>query len=231
MSKNRQDLELKPRRAPEQRRSAATVDAILEAAARVLEARGAPGYNTNEIAGVAGVSIGSLYQYFPNKDAITGALIHRELLALLTAITAIPVTSSWTERMRWLIQIAVDQQLGQPNLSRLLDREEGRLPLRDGLHEIHSRLVTAVQDIVQAVPTDVGGRHGEVTGDVIAIIRGMVDAAGERDERDAPPLVERVQRAVFGYLGYLTDIEGIPAIDRRVRAPQRPVANDSPSRR
>ena len=66
---------LEPRKAPAQARSTATVAAILEAAARILETDGLAGYSTNAIARRAGVSVGSLYQYFPGKDAITRALI------------------------------------------------------------------------------------------------------------------------------------------------------------
>ena len=67
------DKPLNPRKKPGQGRSIATVEAILEAAARILETRGFVGYNTNDIASVAGVSVGSLYQYFPIKAAISGA--------------------------------------------------------------------------------------------------------------------------------------------------------------
>lgn len=59
-----------PRRRPIQARSTALVDAILRAAIRVLEREGAPGFTTIRVAEVAGVSVGSLYQYFPNKHAI-----------------------------------------------------------------------------------------------------------------------------------------------------------------
>ena len=60
---------------PGQARSQETVNIILEASARILESDGFRGFNTNAIATKAGVSIGSLYQYFPNKDAIILALI------------------------------------------------------------------------------------------------------------------------------------------------------------
>lgn len=58
-----------PRKQPQQRRSRATVDKILAAAAQVLAEEG-DGATTDRIAARAGVSIGSLYQYFPNKDAL-----------------------------------------------------------------------------------------------------------------------------------------------------------------
>jgi AcrR family transcriptional regulator len=64
----------KPRKKPLQERSLATYDAILEASTRIFGERGYAGATTNDIAELAGVSIGSLYQYFPNKDALIGAL-------------------------------------------------------------------------------------------------------------------------------------------------------------
>ena len=66
---------LKARKMPGQARSQETVTVILEASARILESDGLRGFNTNAIAERAGVSVGSLYQYFPNKDAIVLALI------------------------------------------------------------------------------------------------------------------------------------------------------------
>jgi len=65
------------RKTPRQARARATVDAILFAAAHILKTQGQPGFTTNRIAEVAGVSIGSLYQYFPNKQAIIDALRER----------------------------------------------------------------------------------------------------------------------------------------------------------
>lgn len=65
------------RKKPAQERSKATVDAILDATARVLRKEGYDRASTNRIAEAAGVSIGSLYQYFPSKEALTAALIDR----------------------------------------------------------------------------------------------------------------------------------------------------------
>ncbi len=70
---------LVPRKQPVQSRSKATVEVVLEAAAQVFESGGYNGANTNLIARRAGVSIGSLYQYFPGKDAILYALMKRHM--------------------------------------------------------------------------------------------------------------------------------------------------------
>lgn len=74
------------RKTPVQDRSRFMVDVILEAATRVFDREGAAG-TTNRIADVAGVSIGSLYQYFPNKHAIMAALAWRHLEESRAALT------------------------------------------------------------------------------------------------------------------------------------------------
>ena len=76
MASNRSSFQ---RRSPKQARSRATLEAILEAAAQILERRGPPGLTTNDVAERAGVSIGTLYQYFPDKTAILVAAARREL--------------------------------------------------------------------------------------------------------------------------------------------------------
>lgn len=65
-------------RAPRQKRSQETADAIVEAAARVFAEMGLERATTNRIAEVAGVSVGSLYQYFPDKHALLTAIFVRE---------------------------------------------------------------------------------------------------------------------------------------------------------
>ena len=74
------------RRKPSQARSRRAVEAIIEASAQVLEGRGYQGATTNRIAERAGVSVGTLYQYFNNKDEIFNALIEKEAAIFLSAI-------------------------------------------------------------------------------------------------------------------------------------------------
>lgn len=69
------------RRIPKQERSRALVDAILEAAERLVRARGVAAMTTPAVAELAGVSVGSLYQYFPSKHALVAALIERHAIS------------------------------------------------------------------------------------------------------------------------------------------------------
>ncbi|MCA9685421.1 MAG: TetR/AcrR family transcriptional regulator, partial [Myxococcales bacterium] len=75
------------RRMPSQVRSKATVEAILIAAAQILEREGPEGATTNAIAALAGVSIGSLYQYFDDREAIIEALASRHAEQLQTMLS------------------------------------------------------------------------------------------------------------------------------------------------
>ncbi len=77
---------VKMRKKPTQARAGATVDAIVEAAAQVLQKEGEEGFTTARVAERAGVSIGSIYQYFPNKDAILLALLRKEREAIAADI-------------------------------------------------------------------------------------------------------------------------------------------------
>ncbi len=71
--------QLKPRKKPTQERSKETVDIILKAAIQVFERKGYTNTTTNHIASRAGVSIGTIYQYFPNKNSILYELMDRHI--------------------------------------------------------------------------------------------------------------------------------------------------------
>jgi len=191
------------RKAPRQRRSTHTVEAILEAAALVLEADGLEGFNTNAVARRAGASIGTLYQYFPSKDALTLALLIREEAKAHAAAVAAAALPSWRDALTAFIEVGARQQLTRPHLARLLDQEEERPHIRaakDGAHSF-SELLHVVLDKPGAPPHLYDpARRALAAADLLAIIRAMVDAAGQRGETDVDDLARRVRAAAFGYL-------------------------------
>lgn len=101
-----------PRKIPRQARSRATVDRILDAAARLFDAHGYRATTTNHVAEEAEVSVGSLYQYFPSKDALLTALAERHLDAAApaareTAASLEPGALGPAELARLLIETSV----------------------------------------------------------------------------------------------------------------------------
>ncbi|MEE3625635.1 TetR/AcrR family transcriptional regulator [Nitrospirillum sp. BR 11752] len=193
--------DLKPRKSPTQARAAETVRIILEAAARILEARGLAGFNTNAVAERAGVSVGSLYQYFPGKDALTAALIQRDGEVLREEMAAAARLPAARAALSGMIAAAVGHQLRRPILARLLDIEESRLPLGEQQDEKTKELQDLLDQVLARVDLPAGLSTDTAGADLFAIVRGMVDHAGSRGEVDAPDLQHRVERAVFGYLG------------------------------
>ena len=79
---------LEPRKTPVQARSTATVEAIFEATIQVLLKAGLEGLTTTRVAERAGVSVGTLYQYFPHKQALLRAVLEMHLLTVVEAVEA-----------------------------------------------------------------------------------------------------------------------------------------------
>jgi AcrR family transcriptional regulator len=114
------------RRKPRQRRAQQTVKAILDAVVRILKRQGAHAVTTNHIAEVAGVSIGSVYQYFPDKRAIFAALHQRhieEIDRLIETTLVENATSSLESLMRAMIDAMVEAHTGDPELYQALFTE------------------------------------------------------------------------------------------------------------
>ncbi|MFC3579300.1 TetR/AcrR family transcriptional regulator [Sphingomonas hylomeconis] len=176
------------------------MDAIIEAAARILEEQGHGGFTTNAVAELAGVSIGTLYQYFPDKDALLGALIARETAGLVEGAEAACMLATGQQALDALVRAAVRHQVRRPRLARLLDFEEARLPLDAGTQVVRSRFVAILAEILARPDFPEQSDIAAATGDVASIMRGMIDAAGERGEQGQDALVARVRRAVLGYL-------------------------------
>jgi AcrR family transcriptional regulator len=109
MAKRPQATEIK-RRIPRQARATETVEAILEAATQILEAGGLAAFTTNAVAERAGVSIGTLYQYFTDKNELLRAIAQRELRTTLANVARVLADDSGTpeQRVRGVVRAIVN---------------------------------------------------------------------------------------------------------------------------
>lgn len=152
-----------PRKSASQERSRLTVDAILDATARVLMKEGYDQASTNRIAAVAGVSIGSLYQYFPSKEALVAAVSERhsnEVLQLMRNVLAKVAVRPIETAAREFVSVAIEGHRVNPKLHRVLAEQIPRIGRLENVEAINQ--------------------------DVHALIRGYLDA--HRDEIDVADL-------------------------------------------
>lgn len=198
---------INPRKLPRQRRATATVDAILQAAAQVIATGGLTRFNTNQVAARAGVSIGSLYQYFPGKDAIMAALIARQharqAQALESALDRLEAGERLPliDRVRVLVGAAMQHHHDDPLLASAIDHEEVRLPLRDVterlLEAAGPRLLAQLEILRAEVP---GIDPAAALRTLPALLRAVVDAWANLDPPDLARAEQEGVRAVMGYL-------------------------------
>ena len=170
-----------PRKKPKQDRARITHEAMLEATARILAEEGYPGLNTNAIARRAGVSIGSLYQYFPNKEAIVASLIEREvqkdrqfLEALFAGVREAPLE----EAVRRLIDAVMNRCEADLVLAVALREQIPRVEWTGQMREATSYLETALANLLRArFPEADDERLRQSAFIVVRAVDGIVNAA------------------------------------------------------
>lgn len=136
---------LKPRKTPSQERSAATVEAIVEAAIRILRQQGWAACTTTRVATRAGVSVGSLYQYFPNRATIAVEIVRRRTRRYLSAVIAADFATA--ADIDGAIRLAMEAFLAEKRTG--LDLS---LALRDALPEVQGRQAI-IEEVRNYVPT------------------------------------------------------------------------------
>jgi AcrR family transcriptional regulator len=193
------------RRRPQQRRARVTVDAILDAVVRVLKREGFSAITTNRVAEVAGVSIGSVYQYFPDKQAIFVALHQRHIDQIDRMVESKLVehaASSLDDLMRAMIEGMIDAHSADPELYQLLatevpHRAEGT---RDFAVRLHGAFRLALSSRMHELQK---GRDLDL---MVFVVTHMVESLSHGALFRRPPRVSltaakaEVVRAVLAYL-------------------------------
>lgn len=203
MARRRKNSTITPRKMPAQERSRATVSAILDATARVLVRRGLAGTNTNAVAEVAGVSVGSLYQYFPSKQSLVAALHERharELLSVVEREIASAAARSFEGTVRALIRAVIEAHLLDPALHRVLETDAAELDAAAALDAALAERVRALLETNRAriAPSNLA----LATHVVMRIVDTLVHAAVlDTPAGVSSEAIEReTVRAVLGYL-------------------------------
>jgi AcrR family transcriptional regulator len=143
-----------PRKRPLQARAQSTVHAILEATVQVLEREGPEAATTTRIAEVAGVSVGTLYQYFSHRDAILDALQEREFERALALMQVVLSEGNLEKTPRETVYAAVsgmaELYVAYPGVHRVLAMEGLRATKADRLHSFDLRVIALVRHFLAA---------------------------------------------------------------------------------
>jgi AcrR family transcriptional regulator len=193
------------RREPKQGRSRQTVEAVLDAVIRVLKREGFAAITTNRIAEVAGVSIGSVYQYFPDKGAIFAALHrrHTEEIDRMIATTLIDHAGEPLDALiRALVDGMIDAHSGDPEFYGLL---LAQVPHRaGGAKDFAVRLHGAFRLAIASGAPEMRKRRD--LDKVAFVVTHMVESLSHGAILRRPPGVslaaakEEIVRAVLAYL-------------------------------
>ncbi|MFC4124642.1 TetR/AcrR family transcriptional regulator [Nocardia rhizosphaerae] len=195
----------KPRRKPSQQRSVQTRRWILAAAAHVFAEHGYGAGTTNRIAERAGVSIGSLYQYFPNKDSILSALMDEHLergTSVLTERLAPGLPGELDDVLRLFVAATIDTHRADPKLHQVLFEEAPRSPtLLARLHETEQFVVEMVTylltDHPQVSVPDTRLAARIVVATVESLVHRLIATA---DPVDPDELEREIVELLGGYL-------------------------------
>ncbi len=184
-SSRRRAPSLKPRKLPSQERAKDTVSAILAATKKLVLSRGIDGTSTNRVAALAGVSIGSLYQYFPSKHALLAALLEdheAEMLGVIAKHLDAIEGQDLAQLTRSMIEAVLDAHRIAPGLHRVLSAE---LPSKEP-RKVDQAMQLLVQQALQARAEDVAIRDAEVGAFLLVCV---VEAACHRAVLDRPDLL------------------------------------------
>jgi AcrR family transcriptional regulator len=208
---------VRPRKKPVQKRSQVTVEAIVEAAARIFVREGYASATTNRIAELAGVSVGSLYEYFPNKASLLAALIARQVEAMSTLLRerlAAVKGGSLDEIVRTIARAVIEAHYQNVELNRLLIAGTPRVAHWRHIEEVSFSLADLIRDSLSHLIADpVRLEHAAFTAETVLeslLQRAILFAHRLPGYR----LEEEISSVLMGYLQPLAQAHGAPAAQK-----------------
>ena len=197
------------RRRPQQERALEKVGLMLEAATRILDKHGLAGLTTNRVAEVAGVSIGTVYQYFNDKSELLDALAAREVRALsdsvLAALTG-PAPAEPGGRVRALVRAVLDAYGGRTGVHKLLVDHllatHGATPL-PGMREAVVKMMSegGIVGFDQRVRALAPAEAFVLTHSVGGVVRALLAAPGRFDGAQRQAIEDALVRLVAAVMG------------------------------
>ncbi len=166
----RQRVRTFPKKQPKQERARETVEAILTATARILVRDGFERASTNRIADRAGVSVGSLYHYFPNKQSLVAALMERHIRAMyavlereISRLPALPLRRA----VRELVELMIRAHAVEPKLHRVFAEQVPRVGPLERIVELERRFEELTRDVLESLSPRVRPRNLEIAAFVV----------------------------------------------------------------
>jgi AcrR family transcriptional regulator len=195
-----------PRKNASQERSRATVDTLLAATARVLVRDGYDYASTNKIADTAGVSIGSLYQYFPSKEALVAAVIERHIGEMmdvvresLVRVAPLPIA----EAARELVRVMIEAHRIEPKLHRVLVEQIPRVGSLEQIERVDEEAIKLVRAYLEAHRDEIVVEDLDMASFLaVSCVEAMTHVAVLRrpDLLSEPRFIDEVAAMVVRYL-------------------------------
>lgn len=183
----------------------AMVEALLEAAARVFVKEGYAKATTNRIAAAAGVSVGSLYQYFPSKDAIAVELLRRYrdgLVALVASRLAKANRETFALIVRDLLHDLLRAEGINPALHRVLIEQVLRTTARREILGFEERLEEVIVGALRSSVPEGQLDHELASFILVRVVLAVVQSVVvDRPKLNTAALVDELTRLVVGYVG------------------------------
>jgi AcrR family transcriptional regulator len=195
------------RKQPQQARAQETVRAILEATVQILDREGLDAATTTRIAEVAGVSIGSLYQYFSHRDAVLKALQDREFertLAMMQRVLAdVHLEDAPEQTILDVLRSLAELYMESPGLHRVLAIEGLRVAKAENVHAFDLRVIDLVRHFLTVTKAPIARRNVEAAAFIVyqSVRATMLAYLLERPPGlDKEGLIEELGELVTGYL-------------------------------
>jgi AcrR family transcriptional regulator len=211
-----------PRKQPRQARAQATVNAILEATIQVFDREGEDAATTTRIAEIAGVSVGTLYQYFSHRDAILNALQDREferaLLLLQNVLSDGNLEKTPRETVTAVVRGLAALYASCPGLHRVLAIEGLRVAKADRVHAFDMRVVAIVRHFLAATRAPIRRKNVDAAAFVVfqSVRATMLANLLERPPGlDEATLVDEVSDLALRYLVSTPRARATQSLNRR----------------